>query len=180
MQDVSAQLAKSRTILLGLPINDQSSTEVVAKMLFLKSINPHLAIQLILNSPGGSVTAGLAVLETMNQLRLPIHTHCLGFCGGMAAMILAHGTPGMRSASPEARIALCRTYVGNTSGTTPDQINCQIEKMTQTLVLTMARDTGLAVSQVRSDMESERNFTACEAAAYGIIDRVAAPTIVSL
>lgn len=175
MEDESAKLARSRTILLGSPIDDRVATEVIAKMLFLKSMDVRAPIQLLINSPGGSVLAGMAIIDTMENLDIPIRTHCLRFCFGGAATLLAHGTPGMRSASPESEISLCRIYAGNSQGRPADQIN--FERLVKAVISIMAKNTGQTQSQLECDMAAERHFTASEANAYGLIDRVLTPTV---
>jgi ATP-dependent Clp protease protease subunit len=174
MEDESAKLARSRTILLGSPIDDRVATEVIAKMLFLKNMDLQAPIQLVINSPGGSAVAGMAILDTMDKLDLPIRTHCLQFCGGSAATLLAHGTVGMRSASPDSGISLCRIYGGN-SQEPANQIN--FERLVKAVISIMIKDTGQTQSQLECDMAAERYFTAREATAYGLIDRVLTPTV---
>jgi ATP-dependent Clp protease protease subunit len=179
MEDESAKLARTRTILLGLPINDEVASHVTAKLLFLQSRDDRAPIQLLVNSPGGSVTAGIAILKTMDELKLPIRTHCLRFCGGVATTVLAHGARGMRTASPDSEISLSKVYVGNPKGRAQDQIDLEVERMTNALLKDMADATGQTTDQLSKDMAEERFFAPDGAREYGLIDNVVAPSISS-
>jgi ATP-dependent Clp protease protease subunit len=179
MEEESAKLARTRTILLGLPINDEVASQVIAKLLFLQSRDARTPIQLFINSPGGTVTAGIAILKTMDDLNLQVQTHCLRICGGVATTVLAHGAKGMRTASPESQILLSKVYVGSSQGRTLEQIELQIERATNALLKHMANDTGQSTDRLSKDMLEERFFSPDDAQEYGLIDNVAAPTISS-
>ncbi|HEY9172202.1 MAG TPA: ATP-dependent Clp protease proteolytic subunit [Verrucomicrobiae bacterium] len=179
MENESANLARTRTILLGLPINDEVASQIIAKLLFLQNRDARAPIQLFVNSPGGSVTAGIAILKKMDELKLPIRTHCLRFCGGVATTVLAHGAKGMRTASPDSQISLSRVYGGNPKGRTQTQIDLEVERVTNALLTEMADDTGQTTDQLSKDMAEERFFAPDDAREYGLIDNVIAPSISS-
>jgi ATP-dependent Clp protease protease subunit len=180
MVSESAKLARDRTIVVGLPISDEVATTVIAKMLFLQNHDKHSPILLVINSPGGSITATVAILNTIDDLRLPVRTHCLRFCGGTAATLLAHGTRGMRSASPDSEIGFSRSYVGDLKGRPAEQIEANLKKTTELLVSFMARDSGQTRDRLESDMAREAVFFPEDARAYGLIDRIEALNVITL
>lgn len=174
--DIFSRLLKDRIIFLGMDITDQVANVVVAQLLFLKMEDPKKDINLYINSAGGSITAGLAILDTMQFLGCDINTYCIGQAVSVAALLLAAGTKGKRFALPHSRIMLHQPY-GGVMGTSEDiarqaQEILELKKITASL---MSRFSGQPLDRINED--SERDFYMDPEAAlkYGIVDHIAKP-----
>src|SRR5687768_264082 len=171
--DIFSRLLMDRIIFLGTEIDDDVSNIVIAQMLFLEADNPGRDIHLYLNSPGGSVSAGLAIYDTMQFMTSPVNTICMGFAASMGCFLLAGGSKGKRSALPHARIMMHQPS-GGSQGTAADieiaarEILYLRGKMNEL----MAKHTGRAVEQIERDFDRDRYMSAEEAKEYGIIDQI--------
>lgn len=171
--DIFSRLLKDRIIFIDGEINDMSADLVVAQMLFLESQNPEKDISLYINSPGGAVTAGLAIYDTMRLVRPDIQTICLGQCASMAAILLAGGAKGKRFALPSSRVMIHQPW-GGVQGQAVD-IAIQAKEIVRLKKLTIkyfADNTGKTEKQVAKDMERDFYMSAECAAEYGIVDHV--------
>jgi ATP-dependent Clp protease protease subunit len=162
-----------RIIFLGTPINDDVANVVIAQLLFLQADNPDRDIHIYINSPGGSVSAGMAIYDTMQFLKPPVNTTCMGLAASMGSFLLAAGTPGKRSALPHARVMIHQPS-GGTQGTAADiEIQArEILYLRSKMNELMAKHTGRPVEQIERDMDRDRFMSADEAKSYGIIDNV--------
>ena len=171
--DIYSRLLKDRIILLGTPINDAVASLVCAQLLFLESENPEKEINIYVNSPGGSVTAGMAIYDTMQYISAPVATLCLGQAASMAALLLAAGSPGMRYALPHSRIMIHQPMGGFSGQATDIEIHArEILRMKEELNQIMADHTGKPIEKVAADTERDYFMRADEAKAYGIIDSI--------
>ena len=172
--DIYSRLLKERIIFLGGPIDDSVANVVVAQLLFLESEDPDKDIHLYINSPGGVVTAGLAIYDTMQYVRPDVQTVCLGQAASAAAVLLAAGAPGKRAALPNARVLIHQPATGGVQGQVSDlEIQAQeIERMRKLMEETLARHTDRPAEQIRLDTDRDKILTATEAVDYGIIDQV--------
>ncbi len=171
--DVFSRLLMDRIIFLGTPINDDVANVVIAQLLFLEADNPERDIHVYINSPGGSVSAGMAIYDTMQFLKSPVNTNCMGLAASMGSFLLAAGRPGKRSALPHARIMIHQPS-GGTQGTASD-IEIQAREilfLRSKMNELMAKHTGRPVEQIERDMDRDRFMSAEEAKSYGIIDNV--------
>jgi len=171
--DVYSRLLMDRIIFLGTPINDDVANMIIAQMLFLEADNPGRDIHLYINSPGGSVSAGLAIYDTMQFLKSPVNTICMGFAASMGAFLLAAGRPGKRSALPHSRIMIHQPS-GGSQGTAADiEIQArEIIYLRGKMNELMAKHTGRPLEQIERDVDRDRFMSADEAKAYGLIDMV--------
>jgi ATP-dependent Clp protease protease subunit len=172
--DIYSRLLKDNIIFIGTPIDDTVANLVVAQLLFLESEDPDREISLYINSPGGSVTAGLAIYDTMQFVRCPVTTFCVGQCASMAAVLLAAGTPGRRFALPNSRILIHQPHAGGISGQASDiKIAAEeILRMRERLNEILANHTNKPVEQIEKDVDRDRIMSALQAKEYGIIDLV--------
>ncbi len=171
--DIYSRLLKDRIIFLGDAVDDAVSNIVIAQMLFLESEDPDKDINLYINSPGGTVTAGLAIYDTMQYIRPNIVTICMGQNTSMAALLLASGTKGKRYALPHARIMIHQPLGGAQGQATDIDIQAkEILKVRDTLNRILSEHTGQPIEKIRQDTERDYFMTAEEAKQYGIIDRV--------
>ncbi len=173
--DIFSRLLMDRIVFLGTPINDDVSNIVIAQMLFLAADNPERDINLYINSPGGSVSAGMAIYDTMQFLDAPVRTICMGMAASMGAFLLAAGAPGKRSALPHSRIMIHQPS-GGTQGTAADiEIQArEILYLRGKMNELMAKHTGRPVEQIERDIDRDRFMSAEEAKDYGIVDAVIA------
>ncbi|HZK79207.1 MAG TPA: ATP-dependent Clp endopeptidase proteolytic subunit ClpP [Gemmatimonadaceae bacterium] len=171
--DVFSRLLMDRIIFLGTPINDDVANVVIAQLLFLEADNPERDIHLYINSPGGSVSAGMAIYDTMQFLKSPVNTNCMGLAASMGSFLLSAGRPGKRSALPHARIMIHQPS-GGTQGTASDiEIQArEILYLRAKMNELMAKHTGRPLEQIERDMDRDRFMSSDEAKAYGIIDNV--------
>jgi ATP-dependent Clp protease protease subunit len=171
--DVFSRLLMDRIIFLGTPINDDVANVVIAQLLFLEADNPERDIHVYINSPGGSVSAGMAIYDTMQFLKSPVNTNCMGLAASMGSFLLAAGRPGKRSALPHSRIMIHQPS-GGTQGTAADiEIQArEILYLRGKMNELMSKHTGRPVEQIERDKDRDRFMSADEAKAYGIIDNV--------
>ena len=171
--DIFSRLLEERIIFLAGPVTDLNANLVIAQMLYLASKDSKRDIKLYINSPGGSVTAGLAIYDTMQYLKCPVSTICIGLTASMAAVILASGTKGKRFALPNAEILL-HQVAGGVQGQAVDiEITAkQIVKMKEKLNTILAKHTGQQLSKIIADTDRDFYLTAEEAKKYGLIDEV--------
>jgi ATP-dependent Clp protease, protease subunit len=171
--DIFSRLLMDRIIFLGTPINDDVANIVIAQLLFLEADQPGRDIHLYINSPGGSVSAGLAIYDTMQFLTSPVNTNCMGLAASMGAFLLAAGRKGKRSALPHARVMIHQPS-GGASGTAADiEIQArEILYLRSKMNDLMAKHTGRTVEQIERDIDRDRFMSAEEAKEYGIIDNV--------
>ena len=171
--DIYSRLLKDNIIFLGTPIDDSVANAIVAQMLFLESEDPDKDIQIYINSPGGSVTAGLAIYDTMQFVKNDIVTYCIGQCASMGAHLLAAGTKGKRFALPNARIMIHQPSGGAQGQATEIEITYkEIQRLKESLAGTFAKHTGQTLKKVMKDMDRDYFMSAEEALQYGIVDKV--------
>ena len=171
--DIYSRLLKDRIIFLGEEVNDATASLVVAQLLFLESEDPTKDIYLYINSPGGSVTAGFAIYDTMNYIKCDVSTMCMGMAASMGAFLLAGGAKGKRYALPNAEIMIHQPSGGAQGQATEIEINAQhILKIRERMNRLMAANTGQSYETICADTERDNWKTAEEALAYGLIDKV--------
>jgi len=171
--DIYSRLLRDRIIFLGTAISDDVSNVVVAQLLFLEAEDPEKEIHLYLNSPGGSVTAGLAIYDTMQYVRPEVSTLCMGQAASMAAWLLAAGAPGKRQALPNSRVMLHQPMGGVQGQATDIDIHArEILKLRTRMNEILASHSGHAIEEIARDTERDYYMSADEAKNYGIVDRV--------
>ena len=174
--DIYSRLLKDRIIFLGTEVDDDVANIIIAQMLFLESEDPDKEITLYINSPGGVITAGLAIYDTMQYVRCPLATVCLGQAASMGAWLLAAGNPGMRRALPNSRIMIHQPLAGFSGQASDIEIHAkEILKVRERMNEIMAKHTGQSAEKVREDTERDRFLSANDAKEYGIIDEVIVP-----
>ena len=174
--DIYSRLLKERIIFLGTPINDEVANNVMAQLIFLEYENPEKDITLYINSPGGYVSAGLAIYDTMQHVRPNIATICIGSCASMAAVLLAAGTKGKRYALPHSRIMLHQPSGAATGQSTDIQITAkEIVRTKETLTEIVAKHTGKSIDEVREKTDRDFYMSPEEAKAFGVIDEIFVP-----
>lgn len=171
--DIYSRLLKDRIIFLGEEVNDVTASLIVAQLLFLEAEDPNKDISLYINSPGGSVTAGMAIYDTMNYIKCDVSTICLGMAASMGAFLLAGGAKGKRYALPNAEVMIHQPSGGARGQATEIQIAAEnILKTKKKLNEILAANTGKPYEQVVRDTERDNYMTAQEAKEYGLIDHV--------
>ena len=171
--DIYSRLLKDRIIFLGEEVNETTASLVVAQLLFLESEDPGKDIQLYINSPGGSVTAGMAIYDTMQYIKCDVSTICIGMAASMGAFLLAGGTKGKRFALPNAEIMIHQPLGGAKGQATEIQIAAEhILKTRKKLNDILAENTGKPYEQIAADTERDNYMTAEQALAYGLIDGI--------
>nr|MBP3599007.1 ATP-dependent Clp endopeptidase proteolytic subunit ClpP [Eubacterium sp.] len=171
--DIYSRLLRERIIFLGDEVNDATASLVVAQMLFLESEDPNKDINLYINSPGGSVTAGMAIYDTMNYVKCDVSTICMGLAASMGAFLLSSGAKGKRIALPNSEIMIHQPSGGARGQATEIQIVAEnILKTKKKLNEILAANTGQTVEKVTQDTERDNFMSAQEALEYGLIDRV--------
>jgi ATP-dependent Clp protease, protease subunit len=171
--DIFSRLLMDRIVFLGTPINDDVANVIIAQLLFLQADNPEKDIYLYINSPGGSVYAGLAIYDTMKFLTCPVNTYCMGIAASMGSFLLAAGTKGKRYALPNSRIMLHQPS-GGTQGTAAD-IEIQAKEILyirERLNQIYAENTGQPIERINEDLDRDRFMSPPEARDYGLIDNV--------
>ena len=171
--DIYSRLLKDRIIMLGTPIDDEIANLIIAQLLFLQAEDPKKDIDLYINSPGGSVTAGLAIYDTIQILSCDVKTYCLGQCASMGAVLLAAGTAGKRFALPNSRIMIHQPW-GGAEGTAAD-IDIQAQEILRLRAMLngiLSRHTGKSLKRISADTERDYFMSADEAKAYGLVDQV--------
>ena len=171
--DIYSRLLRERIIFLGDEVNDTTASLVVAQMLFLESEDPNKDINLYINSPGGSVTAGMAIYDTMNYVKCDVSTICMGLAASTGAFLLSSGAKGKRLALPNSEIMIHQPSGGAKGQATEIQIVAEnILKTKKKLNEILAANTGQPVEKITEDTERDNFMSAQEAQAYGLIDRV--------
>ncbi len=174
--DIYSRLLKDRIIFLTGAIDDYTANLVVAQMLFLEMEDPDKPINLYINSPGGSVTAGMAIYDTMQYLRCPVSTLCIGMAASMGAFLLAAGAKGMRRALPNAEVMIHQPLGGAQGQATDIMIHAeQIMRIKKRMNEILAERTGQPLEKVEKDTERDHFLSAEEAMAFGIIDSIVPP-----
>src|SRR5690554_2812890 len=171
--DIYSRLLKDRIIILGSPINDAVASSIVAQLLFLESEDPEKDIHLYINSPGGVVSAGLVIYDTMQYVRCPVSTTCVGMAASMAAVLLASGDKEKRNILPHAREIIHQPY----GGVQGQAINIEIEaqeiiRIKKILTEILARHSGRSFEQIQIDSDRNKWMSAQEALDYGLVDRI--------
>ncbi len=173
--DIYSRLLKDNIIFLGTPIDDQIANLIVAQLLFLEAEDPEKDINVYINSPGGSVTAGLAIYDTMQFIRPDVTTICVGMCASMGALLLTAGAKGKRFALPNSRILIHQPSGGMQGQATDVRIHAEelirIRELTSQI---LAKHTGQSMEQIELDVERDRYLSAAQAKEYGLIDEVIA------
>jgi ATP-dependent Clp protease protease subunit len=171
--DVYSRLLMDRIVFLGTPINDDVANLIIAQLLFLEADNPGRDIHLYINSPGGTVSSGLAIYDTMQYLRSPVNTICMGLAASMAAFLLAAGAKGKRSALPHARTMIHQPSGGTQGSAAEIEIQAkEIVYLRTQLNGLFSKHTGRPVEQIERDMDRDNFMSAPEAKVYGLIDNV--------
>ena len=171
--DIFSRLLKDRIVFLGTPVDDQIANIIVAQMLFLESEDPDKDIMLYINSPGGSVSAGLAIYDTMQYIRPAVSTLCLGQAASMAAWLLAAGAKGKRYALPHSRIMIHQPLGGVQGQATDIDIHAkEILKTRDRMNELLAKHTGHDINKIKHDTERDFFMSAAEAKEYGVIDEI--------
>ena len=173
--DIYSRLLKDRIIFLGEEVNETTASLVVAQLLFLESEDPNKDIQLYINSPGGMVTAGMAIYDTMQYIKCDVSTICIGLAASMGAFLLAGGTKGKRYALPNAEVMIHQPSGGAKGQATEIQIAAEnILKTKKKLNEILAANTGRSYEEIARDTERDNYMTAQEAKEYGLIDEILA------
>ena len=173
--DIFSRLLKDRIVLLGSEVNDAVASLICAQLLFLESQDPEKEIYLYINSPGGSVTAGMALYDTMNYITPPIATVCMGRAASMGAFLLSAGQKGMRYALPNSQVMIHQPLGGFQGQATDIDIHArEILRMRETLNGLLAKHTGQPIEKIAQDTERDNFMTAEMAQAYGLVDKVLA------
>ena len=173
--DIYSRLLKDRIIFLGEEVNDTTASLVIAQLLFLESEDPSKDISLYINSPGGSVTAGFGIYDTMQYIKCDVSTICCGMAASMGAFLLAGGAPGKRYALPNAEIMIHQPLGGMPSGTQASDMKINTDHILRTkqkLNSILAAETGKTIEEIERDTDRDNWLTAEEAKAYGLIDVV--------
>lgn len=174
--DIYSRLLKDRIIFLGGPIDDDVANLIVAQMLFLEAEDPEKDIFLYINSPGGSITAGMAIFDTMQYIRPDVHTICVGMAASMGAFLLAAGAKGKRTALPNSEILIHQPLIGGhgLSGQATDiEIHAkQLLRTREKMNRILSQRTGQPIEKVATDTERDRYMSADEAKEYGLVDEV--------
>ncbi len=172
--DIYSRLLKERIIFLGGPINDDVANIIIAQLLFLESEDPNKDISLYVNSPGGSVSAGLAIIDTMNHIKPKVSTVCVGIAASMGALILSSGEKGMRYALPNAEVMIHQPLGGAEGQASDIEITARhIIKTRERLNKMLAKNTGQKLARIEKDVDRDFFMDADEAVKYGIIDKKA-------
>jgi ATP-dependent Clp protease protease subunit len=175
--DIYSRLLKDRIIFLGTPVDDQVANVIIAQLLFLESDDPDKEINLYINSPGGSVSAGLGIYDAMQHIKAPVNTTVVGLAASMGALLLASGT-GKRYALPNSRIMIHQPLIhGGISGQVTDiEISArEAIKTKEQMAEILAKHTGQPIDRVKADTERDHWLSAEEAKAYGLVDEVVHP-----
>jgi ATP-dependent Clp protease, protease subunit len=172
--DIYSRLLKDNIIFLGRPVDDDVASLIIAQMLFLEAENPEKDIALYINSPGGSVSAGMAIYDTMQYIKPDVSTYCVGQAASMAAVLLASGTKGKRTVLPNSRVLIHQPWLSGLQGQQSDiEIHARdMFMMRDRLDEILAYHTGKSKEEVHRDTERDRILGATEAVEYGIVDRV--------
>ena len=172
--DIYSRLLKDRVVFMGGPIDDESANLVVAQLLFLSNEDPKSDVHLYINSPGGSVSAGLSIYDTIQFIRCPVATYCIGVAASMGAMVLMAGNSGKRHMLPNGRVLLHQPLIGVVSGPATD-LGIQAREMLRTrerLYKIMSKHTGKDYETIMADCERDKWLDAEESVVYGVADKI--------
>ena len=171
--DIYSRLLKDRIVILGSSINDDVANSVVAQLLFLQFDDPKSDVHFYINSPGGSVTAGMAIYDTMQYISCDVATYCIGQAASMGAVLLTAGAPGKRRALPNARIMIHQPHAGMEGTATELEIHAkEVIRIKQRLNQILLKHTGQALEKIEEDTDRDKFMTADEAKEYKLIDEV--------
>ena len=171
--DIYSRLLKERIVFIGTPVNDTVASLTIAQLLFLEAESPDKDISIYINSPGGSVTAGLGILDTMNYIKPDVATICMGQASSMGAVLLSGGKKGKRSALPNSRLMVHQPWAGMQGTASDIQIHAQeLLAMKERLNKILADQTGQTIKKITDDTDRDFFMTVEEAKKYGLIDRV--------
>jgi ATP-dependent Clp protease protease subunit len=171
--DIYSRLLKDRIIFLGQQVNDEISNSLVAQMLFLQSEDPKADIHMYINSPGGSITAGLAIYDTMQYVSCDVATYCIGQAASMGAVLLTAGAKGKRYALPSARIMIHQPLAGMQGSAQEIEIHVEeLRRVKRKMNEIMIRHTGHSLEKIEQDTDRDRFMSAGESVEYGLIDKV--------
>ena len=172
--DIYSRLLKDNIIFLGTPVDDNIANLVIAQLLFLEAEAPDKDVHLYINSPGGSITAGMAIYDTMQYIRPDVSTICIGQASSMGALLLAAGTPGKRFALPNSRILIHQPSISGLGGQATDiDIHArEILRIRESLNVILAKHTGQTLDRIEKDVERDFIMTAEQGREYGIVDQV--------
>ena len=171
--DIYSRLLKERIVFIGTPVNDTVASLTIAQLLFLEAESPDKDVSIYINSPGGSVTAGLGILDTMNYIKPDVATICMGQASSMGAVLLSGGKKGKRSALPNSRVMVHQPWAGMEGTASDIQIHAQaLLAMKERLNKILAVQTGKTIKNITNDTDRDFFMTAEEAKKYGLIDRV--------
>ena len=173
--DIYSRLLKDRVVFLGAPIGDETANLVIAQMLFLSNEDPKADIHLYINTPGGSVSAGLGIYDTMQFIRCDVATYCIGVAASMGSLLLMAGSKGKRHALPNGRVLLHQPLIGGVMGGPATDLGIQAKEMIRTrqrLYETMSRHTCKDYDTIAADCDRDKWLDAEESVEYGIVDRV--------
>ncbi len=171
--DIYSRLLKERIVFIGTPVNDTVASLTIAQLLFLEAESPDKDISIYINSPGGSVTAGLGILDTMNYIKPDVATICMGQASSMGAVLLSGGKKGKRSALPNSRVMVHQPWAGMQGTASDIQIHAQeLLAMKERLNKILADQTGQTIKKITDDTDRDFFMTAEEAKKYGLIDQV--------
>ncbi len=173
VMDIYSRLLSDRIVFLGTALDDEVSNSIVAQLLFLQSDDPKSDVHLYINSPGGSVTAGLGIYDTMQFITCDVATYCIGQCASMGALLLTAGAVGKRNALPNSRIMIHQPWAGMEG--TAEEIDIHVKelrKMKHTLNSILIKHTGRELEQIERDTDRDNFMSSAEAMEYGLIDRV--------
>lgn len=174
--DLWSRLLVDRIIFLGFPVNDEVANLIIAQLLFLESQDPDKDIFLYINSPGGSITAGMAIYDTMNYIRAPVSTICVGQASSMSAVLLAAGEKGKRRILPHSRVLLHQPQGGVRGQASDIEIHAkEIQRWKKTINEVLARHTGQDADKIAEELERDHILTAHQALEYGLVDEVIEP-----
>lgn len=172
--DIYSRLLRERIIFIGSPVDDHLASLVIAQMLYLQGDDPTEPVSMYINSPGGSITAGLAIYDTMLYISPEVHTWCIGQAASMAAVLLAAGEPGHRYALPYSRILIHQPWGGVQGQAADIQIQAEeVLRVRKWLNEILSKHTGQPIESIEKDTDRDKYMTAQEAVEYGIVDRLA-------
>lgn len=176
--DIYSRLLNERIVMLGSPVYDDVANVLVAQLLYLESVDPDKDIHFYINSPGGSVTAGMAIYDCMQLIRADVRTYCIGQCSSMGAWLLASGAKGKRFALPNSRIMIHQPLGGAGGQATDIEIQAQeILKTKQRMVEILARHTGQPLEKIARDIDRDNYMSPEDALRYGLVDEIIKPTV---
>jgi len=171
--DIYSRLLKDRIIFIGTPVDDNVANIIIAQLLFLQMENPDKDVSVYINTPGGSVTSGLAIYDTMQFIKPDVNTYCMGQAASLGALLLAAGTKGKRHALPHSRIMIHQPWGGVQGAASDISIQAQeILKLKEKLNQILAKHTGQSIEKISKDSDRDYFMSAEEAKAYGIVDEV--------